>query len=49
MLVAKIKEEKEMEEQELRNKKERERERLAQMMKENDEFRVKSDKELRDV
>lgn len=46
LLVQKIKEEKELEEKEMRNKKERERDRLAQMMKENEDYREKTDKEL---
>lgn len=45
MLVAKIIEEKEMEEKDLKNKKEKERVRLLQMMKENEEYRVKSQQE----
>lgn len=48
MLVNKIKEEKELEEKEIRNKKEKERERLALMMHENEVFREKTDKELKE-
>ncbi|KAL4453090.1 hypothetical protein ABPG74_015321 [Tetrahymena malaccensis] len=48
MLVNKIKEEKELEEKEILNKKLREKERLAQMMKENEDFRIKSEKEARE-
>jgi len=49
MLVTKIKEEKELEEKEIRSKKEKERERLARMMHENEIFREKTDKELKEV
>jgi len=49
MLVTKIKEEKELEEKEIRNKKEKERERLARMMHENEIYREKTDKELKEV
>ena len=45
MLVAKIIEEKELEEKDLKNKKEKERVRLLQMMKENEEYRQKSQQE----
>lgn len=49
MLVAKIKEEKELEEKEARNKKEKERDRLAQMMYENEEYRRKVDAQTKEV
>ncbi|EGR28839.1 hypothetical protein IMG5_167910, partial [Ichthyophthirius multifiliis] len=46
MLVQRIIEEKEIEEKELKSKKEKERARLLQMMKENEEYRLKSQQEV---